>query len=1473
MKKLTLVAIALLASVVSFALNPFAYGLSSSLSDDGVTLTVNYSLNANAKAVNVVVLNGEEVVATIPCDGIAKGDHSVQISTVELPKSVALTWKVNVEGTSVEVPTQETQMYNLYCPHGLAIDKNPESENFGRILVAEGMQAVPATNYLSSGKGAGLYVFNPSFASDSVVYKGGNDFTRLWSGQGYQPWRVKISEDGRIFVSSLDLNGVVVWEVSKDLQTWTPVIAGAQDENGNILDAGGNFVAGMNVSMDVVGSGENLKLLLYSCSTKAASFALSAYRLDEYALGTATTFTGTPKNILIGGYAIVHTNAEFIYDGEGGYWFGASRSNTSGTPAKNLAHINANGVEDYTSTDGALYGGDGVLVHNGMLFKGKARTSSTVGNFGVWTIGKDAEGNTTLTEKWTVSANGIGRNLNEFAVDYAENLYIVGNSGEKMIAYALPYDGNVATPAASKYAFQLEAPATPEPEYQVIEDEITNFVFDLEAWPMVCTGGPSENYQIEVYLVLTEDADGTLDYENSSVSIMGQKVTLIEGALSNIDVYTPSADAVLRVQMGEEYYELHLTMSAATAEIEATVIEIADATVTIEERSLGFGDAVYYVLKMESTWSDGETTYPVLVETTEFDSTKESQEVDATITVGGQGDEDPWLGSADGKVTITIADDLVTVKGLLENPYTQVALDVTISGTLPVEEPVEMVGVVKRALQVGESVVVLTHEADGTPHIYNMVGETITEVSQEGVVATDPENPGDHLAISDIAVTDDGKLVAVNYVRCYNAPAYVESGYKEGTTRFYMWDALTADPTIWFTSKSTANSLKSDQGYTMALNGSSTDCQIIITGVHRYGNGARFSSFNMVDGALTSTSYFGWSLGTGSGEEAVFDEAIDGTNFQLAVSPRNNKKDFIMDAEKIAPVEWQIPPTSKEDPIVLGELDSTLIGVKYNGVSYVTYEMKTLAVAPYADADGKLAGIKVLDVTEGFEVAEVVKVVDLDAPVAATAAATAVAVEENGLTITLVADATVYTFMVELNLKPTIYTITATANPVEGGNIEGLENEGAYEAGTELTLRAIANEGYEFVKWTVDNTIVGTEVEYTFIVASNVEMVAHFKKDGPVEIIGIVKRALQLGESVVVLTHEADATPHIYNVVGETITEVSQEGVVARDPENAGDYLAISDIASTEDGKLVAVNYMMCQNEATNVDAGYKRGETRFYLWNDIAADPSIWFTSKMTSNWFRSKQGYTIALKGTSQNAEIFTTGVHGQNGRTRFSWFHIIDGVYEEPAVNTNDYYHFHNGPDNIHATGNSLEALVGNQYELNASPLADNLWIMDGNLVEPYEYVLPATNNVVLTEGVAIDTELGKKFNGATYITIDDQVLMVAPYATAEGLLAGVKVLDITAGLASATEIAIANLDAAVEATAAATAVVVDEDELIITLVGDATLYTLTAELTQDPGPGTTLDNVDVEVKASKMIKNGQLVIIKEGIQYNILGAVVK
>lgn len=439
-------------------LNPYAYNLTSTFDNTNKVLTINYTLNANANSVDIVIKDGNLELKRIACSGKTRGSYTEVISVAgdNIPLNRKLSWSVEVKGTTKSVPTQVSTYYSLYCPHGLAIDKDPNSEYFGRILAAEGMQAVPASGYLSSSKGAGLYAFTPEFATDGKVYDGGLDFTRQLASNGYQPWRVKISEDGRIFVSSCDLNKVAVWEVSKDLSTWTKLIYRPNYSTSNYkqFTANGEFYCGPNVSMDVKGSGDNLKLLLYSTSKNGIAFNQSGYSLDEYAIGTSTDFTsGKPTHIacLDGNYGVAHTNVNVIYDGEGGYWFGASRGGNANQP--NLVHFDKNGNRDYYSESDEFYGGDGVLVHNGMLFKGKKRTSTTEGNFGVYTIGKDASGNIKLTEKWAVKANHIGRNLNEFAVDFGENLYVVGNSGEKIIAFALPYSGTITTPCATQYEF------------------------------------------------------------------------------------------------------------------------------------------------------------------------------------------------------------------------------------------------------------------------------------------------------------------------------------------------------------------------------------------------------------------------------------------------------------------------------------------------------------------------------------------------------------------------------------------------------------------------------------------------------------------------------------------------------------------------------------------------------------------------------------------------------------------------------------------------------------------------------------------------------------------------------------------------------------------------------------------------------------------------------------------------------------
>ena len=283
-------------------------------------------------------------------------------------------------------------------------------------------------------------------------------------------------------------------------------------------------------------------------------------------------------------------------------------------------------------------------------------------------------------------------------------------------------------------------------------------------------------------------------------------------------------------------------------------------------------------------------------------------------------------------------------------------------------------GAIKRTIQHADSVFMLTHEEDGTAHIYviNNTTGAIDTISTVGIVPVDATNPGDHLALSDIQITCDNKLVGVNYTRCNYSSSTVESGYKQGTTRFYIWDDFYADPVIWFTSQFASNSYKSDQGYTIALYGMSDNCTILTTGVHRYGGGARFTIYNVVNGMLASEAYFGNCLGAGSNDLAVFDESEDGTDFHLTLSPRGDKKDFIMDAEKMAPVEFKTAGPNV-DPQVLGEFPASEIGLKFQGASYFMYAGKSMMVTPYENEEGFVAGIKLYDITEGLDKAVEVK--------------------------------------------------------------------------------------------------------------------------------------------------------------------------------------------------------------------------------------------------------------------------------------------------------------------------------------------------------------------------------------------------------------------------------------------------------------------------------------------------------------------
>ena len=59
------------------------------------------------------------------------------------------------------------------------------------------------------------------------------------------------------------------------------------------------------------------------------------------------------------------------------------------------------------------------------------------------------------------------------------------------------------------------------------------------------------------------------------------------------------------------------------------------------------------------------------------------------------------------------------------------------------------------------------------------------------------------------------------------------------------------------------------------------------------------------------------------------------------------------------------------------------------------------------------------------------------------------------------------------------YDVTVSANPTNGGTVSG---EGTYDTGTTATLNATANEGYTFINWTKNGTIVSSNASYSFTV-------------------------------------------------------------------------------------------------------------------------------------------------------------------------------------------------------------------------------------------------------------------------------------------------------------------------------------------------------------------------------------------------------
>lgn len=126
------------------------------------------------------------------------------------------------------------------------------------------------------------------------------------------------------------------------------------------------------------------------------------------------------------------------------------------------------------------------------------------------------------------------------------------------------------------------------------------------------------------------------------------------------------------------------------------------------------------------------------------------------------------------------------------------------------------------------------------------------------------------------------------------------------------------------------------------------------------------------------------------------------------------------------------------------------------------------------------------------------------------------------------------------NPEPTLYTVTVSSFDDEIGSVIP-NGTSSVENGTSFTVRATANEGYQFVAWISDGTQVSTANPYTFTVSEDVTLIATFEAEVTQGIADIKEDnvAIRSHNGQIVVTGADDETVRVFDIIGRQVNNKS----------------------------------------------------------------------------------------------------------------------------------------------------------------------------------------------------------------------------------------------------------------------------------------------------------------------------------------------
>ena len=528
------------------------------------------------------------------------------------------------------------------------------------------------------------------------------------------------------------------------------------------------------------------------------------------------------------------------------------------------------------------------------------------------------------------------------------------------------------------------------------------------------------------------------------------------------------------------------------------------------------------------------------------------------------------------------------------------------------------------------------------------------------------------------------------------------------------------------------------------------------------------------------------------------------------------------------------------------------------------------------------------------------------------------------------------------------HTITVSANPAEAGVVTG---GGEFEETDEITVKAVANDGYEFVNWTENEEEVSTDAEYTFTVEADRNLVANFKVAEPV--IEWIEMELEIA-NLTTMVMEVEGKKYL-QLNGRNDMEDADVTLFLNDYADAdGDYVVNTETAYLTYGGLELTVIEGVMTQTTDVEKGAIYTGTVRASVTDEEEGGTMYLEFALTMYAAPTTVlVLTDAIVAINEELGTLTFNVATEEGGyyaelAGYTGPGVHEGpqicLFETPEVIAYATYVETEVVDGVITLTGEFTSPYGAKFDLTISgklPVVEPTtitWELNGGefpaVVVPTNEELAMAFKQEYAEYFAIegltDTDMNREVGNFIYVTnskggdavkfitenanwkwLHDYILTVAgniPEGTNVGYYWRANIDGFfhcknavaVGGVASADFTEAGKPEAWGAAYEAEYGVVlptepVAEDYVLPTPVkegytfvgwydnadgeGEAmtvlpagwagTLYAIW----KVEGPATALENIAVEGKAVKAIVNGQLIIIKNGVQYNAQGQVVK